>query len=99
MSNEDIINDTVKAGIEAFLKSDDEPKEEKKDEPKEEKKDDVKELPENKAPENETPEDVVPEEAPAEGDLAKKYLGKDLKSASDDEIATLLTNTIAALGF
>lgn len=96
MSNEDVINDTVKAGIEAFLKSDEEPKEE----PKEEKKDDdIKELPENEVPENEVPEDVVPEEAPEEGDLAKKYLGKDLKSASDDEIATLLTNTIAALGF
>lgn len=94
MSNEDLINDTVKAGIEAFLKSDDEPEEPKDDSPK----DDVKELPENEVPETEAPEVTEPEEAPAEGDLAKKYLGKDLKSASDEEIATLLTNTLAALG-
>ena len=94
MSDEDYITDAVKAGVESFLKGEMPEIEEKAEE-----KDDIKELPENEAPEAEIPEVAEPEEAPAEGDLAKKYLGKDLKSASEEEIATLLENTIAALGF
>ena len=94
MSDEDYITDAVKAGVESFLKGETPEIEEKVEE-----KDDIKELPENEAPEAEIPEVAEPKEAPAEGDLAKKYLGKDLKSASEEEITTLLENTIAALGF
>lgn len=89
---DDYVADTVKAGVEAFLRSEDGEKPKKEDNT-ESANDDVPELPQDETPITEEP---VTEE-PA--DVAKTVLGKPISECSDEELVTGINVAMGALGF
>ncbi len=99
MSTDDYINDVVKAGISAFIKSGIGEGSSDEDESPKNKKDDIKTLPENEEPESGMPDTLadVPESAPEEN-LEKKYLGTSIADATDEQLISFVTKIAAALG-